>query len=622
MLASRIVAVRMPNSRHKFSMSHAESPQSFVQLSSPAHATLAPLNGSTFWRSLQTLNISRVLVALVLLAYINFKSSKDFGADGYLLFHHTALFYVLIASAFVLLKLYYPKRFLTQLAVQISCDLLVISILYLAGGGNKSGLAVLYLFPLAGVGILSSLLWGFFFAALATLFLLGDSAYRAFLSDDAVSFPQAGLYGTVFFAVVYLLNRLAKNLIRQEELALLRGHALAIQQAINRLIFADMGDGILVIDQEDRIFQFNPAAERMLGFADYEGHFFVSNMHASLGEIPLLRPIADALAARRDATVSSSVAWLREQDASFVTLPQDLSSQKGDDHLNHLNPEEQEPSEFTIHLKLRFAGIDQHDLSELTALSERDSNYTIIFMQNVSDIENQAQQLKLASMGRLTASIAHEVRNPLSSISYAASLLAEDIRQESQAARLLKIVDDNVARLNQLIEDILKLSRKAQLHTKPFLLMPEVAAIVRDFVEIRHLPAQQIYLDDSVDFMVVFDPAHLREVIVNLLSNATRYASGEAGSIRIYGKLGGGVHQELHIQDDGPGISKAVRAHLFEPFYTTSNKGTGLGLYMARELCLNNHALLDYDYRNDEPLTAGIELKGRFVINFSAPEPT
>jgi two-component system sensor histidine kinase PilS (NtrC family) len=602
-------------------MLHAPTSSTVQPSTSPSstHAASVPLNGGTFWRSLQTLNISRVLVALVLLAYINFKSNKDFGADAYAWFHNTALVYVLIASGFVLLKLYYPKRFLMQLGAQITCDLLVISILYLAAGGSKSGLAVLYLFPLAGVGILSSLLWGLFFAAAATLFLLGDSAYRTFLADDAVSFPQAGLYGTVFFAVVYLLNRLAKNLIRQEELALLRGQALAIQQAINRLVFADMSDGILVLDHEDRIFQFNPAAERMLGFADYAGHFFASNMYARLCDIPLLRPVVDTLAARRDTTSSNTVALLDEEDASFVVLRQDLSAQIVDDHLNSSG---QEPGEFTIHLKLRFASIDQDDLSELMTLSDRDSSYTIVFMQNVSDIENRAQQLKLASMGRLTASIAHEVRNPLSSISYAASLLAEDVRQEPQAARLLKIVDDNVARLNQLIEDILKLSRKAQLHTPPFLLMPEVAAIVQDFVEIRNLPAQQIWLDDSVDFMVVFDPAHLREVIVNLLTNATRYASGQTGSIRIYGKLGGGVHQELHIQDNGPGISKAVRAHLFEPFYTTSHKGTGLGLYMARELCLNNHALLDYDYRNDEPLTAGIELKGRFVINFSAPDPT
>lgn len=611
----------MPSNQPDYSMAHEQPLPAAVPPLSSVPAGRTPLNGGTFWRSLQTLNISRVLVALVLLVYINLKSNKDFGVDGYAWFHHTALVYVLIASGFVLLTLYYPRRFLTQLGVQIACDLLVIAVLYLAAGGNKSGLAVLFLFPLAGVGILSSLLWGLFFAAVATLFLLGDSAYRSFLSDDAVSFPQAGLYGTVFFAVVYLLNRLAKNLIRQEELALLRGQALAVQQAINRLVFADMGDGILVVDHEDRIFQFNPAAERMLGFADDAGHFFASKLQTRLADIPLLRPIADALAVRREGILPASsnlLGWRHDEDASFVALRQELQVQRSEEVTT---APELATEEFTVHLKLRFVSIDQHDLSELSGWPGHYPSYTIVFMQNVSDIENQAQQLKLASMGRLTASIAHEVRNPLSSISYAASLLAEDIRQEPQAARLLKIVDDNVARLNQLIEDILKLSRKAQLQTKPFLLMPEVISIVEDFVEIHHLSARQIWVDDTTDFMVVFDPDHLREVIVNLLTNAIRYASGKDGSIRIYGKLGGGVHQELHIQDDGPGISKAVRAHLFEPFYTTSHKGTGLGLYMARELCLNNHALLDYDYRNDELLIAGIELKGRFVINFSAPDP-
>jgi len=158
------------------------------------------------------------------------------------------------------------------------------------------------------------------------------------------------------------------------------------------------------------------------------------------------------------------------------------------------------------------------------------------------------------------------------------------------------------------------------LQTRPFPLMAEVIAIVQDFVEIHSLSEQQIWVSDDVDFMVIFDPDHLREVVVNLLTNAIRYASGKDGSIRIFARLGGGVFHELHIQDDGPGISKSVRAHLFEPFYTTSHKGTGLGLYMARELCLNNHAQLDYEYRNDELLIAGIELKGRFVINFSVTE--
>jgi two-component system sensor histidine kinase PilS (NtrC family) len=251
---------------------------------------------------------------------------------------------------------------------------------------------------------------------------------------------------------------------------------------------------------------------------------------------------------------------------------------------------------------------------------ENFTDYTIIFMQNVSDIENQAQQLKLASMGRLTASIAHEVRNPLSSISYAASLLNEDVKNEVQTKRLLKIVDDNVLRLNQLIEDILKLSRKAQADALPFDLISELRAIVRDFVETRNLPEDLIKIDDKVTFKLIFDLGHLREVVVNLLSNAVRYAGGQAGSIRLYAKVTVTGRRELHILDDGPGIPSAVRSHLFEPFYTTSSKGTGLGLYMARELCLNNKALLDYEYRNDDLYQTQAEPTGRFVINFSLPE--
>ena len=269
------------------------------------------------------------------------------------------------------------------------------------------------------------------------------------------------------------------------------------------------------------------------------------------------------------------------------------------------------------HLKLRFMDVDSADID---GFGQDQASYTIIFMQDVSDIENQAQQLKLASMGRLTASIAHEVRNPLSSISYAASLLNEDMSNPAQTQRLLKIVDDNVARLNQLIEDILKLSRKAQADTKPFSLLPLVIEIVQDFVETRGLDPDLIYVDRAITFAIVFDVGHLREVIVNLLSNATRYASGAPGSIKIFAQASTMHRMELHIQDDGPGIGAEVRSHLFEPFYTTSSKGTGLGLYMARELCLNNHALLDYEYHADDPTTMFGESRGRFVINFSLTE--
>jgi two-component system sensor histidine kinase PilS (NtrC family) len=242
-------------------------------------------------------------------------------------------------------------------------------------------------------------------------------------------------------------------------------------------------------------------------------------------------------------------------------------------------------------------------------------------LQDVSDIENQAQQLKLASMGRLTASIAHEVRNPLSSISYAASLLSEDFDQPDsahpQARRLLRIIDDNVGRLNQLIEDILRLSRKAKTDIQPYPVFQVVHECVQDFCETRQIEAGRIVVDDSVSFHVSFDPGHLFEVLTNLLSNAVRYASGKPGSIRLYAVVNPSGKQELHIQDDGAPISYEVRAHLFEPFYTTSRQGTGLGLYMARELCLNNRSLLDYEYRVESGNGDQTEATGRFVINFS-----
>jgi two-component system sensor histidine kinase PilS (NtrC family) len=189
-------------------------------------------------------------------------------------------------------------------------------------------------------------------------------------------------------------------------------------------------------------------------------------------------------------------------------------------------------------------------------------------------------------------------------------------------------VNDNVFRLNQLIEDILRLSRKAQIHVEPFLLKSALQEIVQEFQETNGLAADVIQLSFPEALMIRFDPLHLGEVVLNLLTNAVRYASGEAGCIQLFVIADSDDHLELHVHDDGPGISTEVRAHLFEPFYTTSSRGIGLGLYMARELCLNNGALLDYEYRvseiNTGHVTAAIHAnaksKGRFVITFVKPK--
>jgi two-component system sensor histidine kinase PilS (NtrC family) len=263
--------------------------------------------------------------------------------------------------------------------------------------------------------------------------------------------------------------------------------------------------------------------------------------------------------------------------------------------------------ELMAHLKLRFARVETDELPE-----ER----VVVFLQDVTEIENQAQQLKLASMGRLTASIAHEVRNPLSAIAHAASLLSEDVQDRAQR-RLLGIVDENVARLNRMIEDSLKLSRKAHQYQEPLALAPLVEDLLNELHETHAVLPHVIEAGDMRAFSVRFDPLHLREILMNLLTNALRYASGKPGSIRIYAVAGPAHRLELHVQDDGPQISASVRAHLFEPFYTTSSKGTGLGLYLARELCLNNGAMLNYEYRTEEGAS---QPTGRFVITFAVNE--
>jgi two-component system sensor histidine kinase PilS (NtrC family) len=245
-----------------------------------------------------------------------------------------------------------------------------------------------------------------------------------------------------------------------------------------------------------------------------------------------------------------------------------------------------------------------------------DTERSVIFLQDVTGIENQAQQLKLAAMGRLTASIAHEVRNPLSAIGHATALLGEDL-DSAVHLRLLKIVGDNVARVNRMVEDILQLSRKVQPHNEPLALDAFLAEIGAEFQETHALAAGMIAVRGAGQAPVRFDPLHLREVVVNLLTNAIRYASGTPGSIRLSVVGDASGRQELHVQDDGPGITPEVRAHLFEPFYTTSSKGTGLGLYLARELCLNNGAMLDYEYRIDSTTFGLRKPSGRFVITFA-----
>jgi len=222
--------------------------------------SLSAASRDTFWRSLKALGATRIVIALVLLAY--------FGAEPQQLSHaltvQICFVYLVAAVGLQALASRWRRHFMLQLMSQVACDLTCISLLYIVAGGIRSGLGIMYLFPLAGCAILAPLVLALFSASLATLFMLGHTIYQSISEGDAPVL-QAGLYGIAWFALVLAVNRMAARLIGQEELAAQRGIEVGVQQAVNRLVIAHSADGIMVVGADGTIYMSNPAAQQMLG---------------------------------------------------------------------------------------------------------------------------------------------------------------------------------------------------------------------------------------------------------------------------------------------------------------------------------------------------------------------
>jgi two-component system sensor histidine kinase PilS (NtrC family) len=189
----------------------------------------------------------------------------------------------------------------------------------------------------------------------------------------------------------------------------------------------------------------------------------------------------------------------------------------------------------------------------------------LVFLEDVGRIKERAQQLKLASLGRLTASIAHEIRNPLSAIGHAGELLREERRVEMKE-RLLRILNDNVIRLDRIVSDILELGRQSRAQPELLRVDEFCAGFVEHFMANEDLQAGVIVLEVQA-LSLCFDRSHLHQVLWNLVSNAFRHSSRGPGAVRI--QMEGGSNDgrvELHIIDDGPGIPDTVREQIFEPF--------------------------------------------------------
>jgi two-component system sensor histidine kinase PilS (NtrC family) len=218
--------------------------------------------------------------------------------------------------------------------------------------------------------------------------------------------------------------------------------------------------------------------------------------------------------------------------------------------------------------------------------------FSVLLVEDTTRAREQAQQLKLAALGRLTANIAHEIRNPLAAISHASELLREEKRGEDRD-RLTRIIHDNTRRLDRLVSDIMQLNRRDRVSAAPLRLQPWLGGFLAEFVDNEGLPAERFELETRRESWIEFDREHLHQVMWNLLRNAVRYARDEPKSVRI--RLDGYADRvELSVIDNGPGVPQPIQGQLFEPFFTTEAKGTGLGLYLARELCAANRATLDY----------------------------
>lgn len=506
-----------------------------------AYQTMLPegIPTDSFWRSLRYFGVYRLVVAAVfLVAFLSAGGRANLAAQDPSLFLWVDSFYLLMAVAFLFTLERFPRRFNLQLSIQVAVDIVALTVLMYASGGTKSGIAFMLVVVVAAAGLVGQGRLTLFYAALATVAVLIEQSLRlVWHGAEAEDFLRTGLTSIGFFATALIAQLAARRVIANENLARQRGRELADQVRINQQVIEDMDDGVLVVDSAGQVRLHNPQAEVLLA---------------------LDQPTSTDLAAYSPALA---------------------------EHLRR----RQSKAETAEILRLPAAG---KTLLVRLLPPTGDSGDTLIYLQDFGRAQAQAQQIKLAALGRLTANIAHEIRNPLASISHAAELLADEQRADTRA-RLVRIIGDNSQRLNRLVGEILELGRRDRAQQETI----ELAAFLRQFVEeyaLNDMATQariRLVADESA--MVCFDRSHLHRVLENLVTNALRYASATEGAVTISIQSVSPARLELHIIDDGPGIAEADRGKVFEPFFTTRGSGTGLGLYIARELCDANDAQLE-----------------------------
>jgi len=490
------------------------------------------------WKSFQYFNLYRLVVALVLVVSIHFAIGwfslsrlPDRTASDWV-----GVGYASLVGAGFFLSIHWQRRFNAQLTFQAAVDALAVSILMYAIGGVSSGLGVLLFVSLAAASLVGKGRLVLLYAALATVAVLIMQIYGVLNEEfEASSLVQAGMLSSGFFATAVLARLLGQKIMANEELARRRGIALDNQMRISQGVIEHMQSGVLVVARDGSVLRANPVALGMLGGNLHEGKR-LADFAPDLG--------------------GAFQSWLTRQGRAVMD----------------------------------FSGVGR--LQARFEHTESSDGEVLVFIEDVGRIQAQAQQLKLASLGRLTASIAHEIRNPLAAISHAGELLREERRGEIHE-RLLRILADNTARLDRIVSDVLELGRRTSGVPEPIALAPFVATFVAEFCRNENVAESVFTVDVPPGLSLCFDPAHLRQVVWNLAANAVRYAAAGVGGVRLFARRDHGDGRvELHVWDNGAGVPAASREQIFEPFFTTYHQGTGLGLYISRELAEANGASL------------------------------
>jgi len=519
-------------------------------------AAVTPVAAS-YWASLRWLAASRVAIALVLFAFFPLHDTGQLADEigDPVLYGGAALVYLLLALLFLSTLERFRERFQALVLAQALTDIVALSTLMHAAGGLKSGLLVLLIVALAGASIVATRRMAAFFAAAATLFVLAQTGWQllAPAGGEAASLMLAGLVGIGCFTTAMTVNWLATRLHEQERIAQMRADDLRRQLAVTSRVVAELAHGVMIVDAQGAARTMNPAARALLGVPDAP---------PGPSDVP-----GQAAAGRGWPAFRGACARWRER-GGVHGAESDLDLPNADGRATRV--------------RLRFLG---------AAGTGED---TIVMIEDQRLVEDRAQQLKLASMGRLSASIAHEIRNPLGAIRHANGLLAERVTEPS-LARLSHIVESNTLRIDRIVEDVLSIARRDRSIDESIEAQPFLERLVDEFASASGVQRERMSVRLYSARPIRFDSGHLRQVLLNLLANALRYASQDAEAVRIEWRERDDRRLELCVADDGPGLTDEMREHAFEPFHTSESRGTGLGLYLARELCHASGATIRYE---------------------------